>query len=349
MAKKINLRALELRFRRLEKENKLLKLELDERKLMVETLHDNEQQLYALVTCVPGAVYRFRIDSDWTLEFMSDEISTITGYPASTFMFNSVRSYRSIIHPDDREQVENKIRKGINKIEPFTVEYRIVDANDRLHWCSEKGRAVFSADGEPLWLDGTIFDITGRRVAENELLRANEELVRIASIDSLTHIANRRHFTETLEVEWKRMTREQRMLSLILCDIDFFKLYNDNHGHQEGDKCLVAVAKALGSVINRPGDLVARFGGEEFIAILPDTDSRGANYIAERMQSELLKLKIVHEHSTASQYVTLSLGVASTIPNPYCTVDDLIKAADDALYEAKNKGRNQICVNTSLL
>ena len=339
---------LERRIAEMEKENALLKLELDECKLIVETLHDNEQQLYALITCVPGAIYRFRIDSRYTLEFISDEISHITGFPASTFMFNSVRSLRSIIHPDDMKNLENTIREGINKIEPFEIEYRIIDAKDRIRWCSEKGRAVFSAEGEPLWLDGTIFDITDRHVAENELLRANQELLRIASIDSLTQIANRRHFIEYLDREWKRMIREKGTLSLVLCDIDFFKLYNDNYGHQAGDICLVAVAKIINSVVNRPADLVARFGGEEFIIILPNTDPEGASHIAEQVRLAVYERNIVHEYSETAPYVSLSMGVAGMVPNQYLNPDHLIKAADDALYEAKGQGRNQVRVGKVL-
>jgi diguanylate cyclase (GGDEF)-like protein/PAS domain S-box-containing protein len=348
MADKPIHRDLELRINELEKENALLKLELDERKLIAETLHDNEQQLYALITCVPGAVYRFRIDSEWTLEFISDEISSITGFPASTFLFNSVHSLRRIIHPDDIKEVENIIRNGINKIEPFEVEYRIIDAKGRTRWFYEKGRAIFSAEGEPLWLDGTIFDITDRKVSENELQRANQELMRIASIDSLTQIANRRHFIEYLDREWRRMVREKSTLSLILCDIDFFKLFNDNYGHQAGDICLVGVAKAIKSVVNRPADLVARFGGEEFIIILPSTDIDGASHLAEQVRMAVFQKNIVHEYSETAPYVSLSLGVAAMIPTLNSNPDHLIKAADDALYEAKRQGRNQVIVNNTL-
>jgi len=336
------------RLNELEKENALLKLELDERKLIAETLHDNELQLYALITCVPGAVYRFRIDEKWTLEFISDEISSITGFTASTFLFNSVQSLRGIIHPDDINEVEKIIREGINKIEPFEVEYRLIDAKGRTRWAYEKGRAVFSAEGDPLWLDGTIFDITERKVSENELQRANQELMRIASIDSLTQIANRRHFIEYLDREWKRMTREKNILSLILCDIDFFKLYNDNYGHQAGDICLVRVAQTIKSVINRPADLVARFGGEEFIIILPSTDIEGAAHIAEQVRLAVYKKDIVHEYSEVAPCVSLSLGVAGIIPTRSSNPDHLIKAADDTLYEAKRRGRNQVSINRSL-
>jgi len=170
-------------------------------------------------------------------------------------------------------------------------------------------------------------------------------LNRLATIDGLTQLANRRHFDNSLELEWKRMVREQGIISLILCDIDFFKFYNDNYGHQEGDECLQRVASAINSPLKRPTDMAARYGGEEFVIILPNTDSEGAASIAEEIREEIIQLKIPHAHSKVDQYVTLSLGVSTATPNQGLSAEILIKNADKALYEAKEQGRNRVVVN----
>lgn len=140
------------------------------------------------------------------------------------------------------------------------------------------------------------------------------------------------------------MSRDQTPLSLILGDIDFFKAYNDTYGHPAGDQCLQQVAKAIDLAATRPGDLVARYGGEEFVVILPNTPPEGALQVAEEIQSNLRDLEIVHSDSRVGSYVTLSLGVASTIPSPESTSGMLIATADEALYEAKAAGRNKIHV-----
>ena len=172
----------------------------------------------------------------------------------------------------------------------------------------------------------------------------NQKLQRLISQDSLTGINNRRRFDEYLALEWLRMTREQQPLSLILCDIDYFKLYNDTYGHQVGDSCLKQVARTISRALKRPADLVARYGGEEFAVIMPNTSNLGAIQIAEKLRFEVHQLMIPHTASAVSEYVTLSLGVASTIPNQKLSAEKLIAAADEALYEAKKQGRNQVSV-----
>ena len=319
-----------------------LNVQLEERQLMSEALYESEEQFRSLVANLPGAVYRFRIDQEWTMEFISDVIEEITGYPPSFFIRNRVRSYRSIIHPDDFAKVEKAIQEGLDPLKSIYVEYRIVDANNNIRWFIEKGQAIFSETGQPLWLDGAIFDDSERKFAEDALQAANKELQRLAIIDGLTQIPNRRRFDEYLDNEWRRMKRKNNPVSLILCDIDFFKLYNDNYGHQEGDSCLQQVAKAIQKAAKRPADLAARYGGEEFAVILPDTDVAGAVHIAQQVCETVSGLKIPHEHSKVSRWVSLSLGVASAVPSKGKRVEDLIQKADSALYRAKEQGRNRV-------
>ncbi|RJP79138.1 MAG: GGDEF domain-containing protein [Desulfobacteraceae bacterium] len=205
---------------------------------------------------------------------------------------------------------------------------------------------MFSQTGQPLWLDGAIFDDSERKFAEDALQEANRKLQRLATIDGLTQIPNRRRFDEHLSNEWNRMKRDRKPISLILCDIDFFKLYNDHYGHQEGDGCLQAVAEAIQASAKRPADLAARYGGEEFAMILPDTDITGAIHIAHKACRAISELRIPHALSTVEKHITLSLGVACAIPSQEKAPEDLIREADNALYQAKKKGRNRVYPET---
>ncbi|MGE5655599.1 MAG: diguanylate cyclase domain-containing protein [Actinomycetota bacterium] len=171
---------------------------------------------------------------------------------------------------------------------------------------------------------------------------ANQKLKLLATTDELTGIANRRQFNRALDSEWRRLAREQAALSLVLCDIDFFKIYNDFYGHPAGDTCLKKVANAIASAVQRPADLVARYGGEEFAIILPYTDTLGATLVTENIHHQIAKLQLSHSQSSISQYVTVSSGIASTIPCSDRSPETLIQWADRALYRAKARGRNRI-------
>ncbi len=177
-----------------------------------------------------------------------------------------------------------------------------------------------------------------------QLETANARLENLAHVDGLTQIANRRRFDEYLSQEWRRMRRNQKSLSLILCDIDHFKLYNDTYGHPQGDDCLKQVAQALTQVVKRPADLVARYGGEEFAVVLPDTGIGGATAVAAAMQQAIAQLGLVHKASSTRPYVTISLGVACTVPNTDPSPQALIDQADRALYRAKQQGRDRFQV-----
>lgn len=191
-------------------------------------------------------------------------------------------------------------------------------------------------------------DIIGKLASSFDKMIAKIEsqtiqLEKLSSIDGLTGIYNRRIFDETLTLEWKRMTRQdQSYLSAIMCDVDFFKLYNDTYGHQMGDDCLKAIASAIKSVLKRPSDFVARYGGEEYIVLLPNTAPDNARNLAESIRGKINDLRIKHEKSGIAEYVTISMGVTSVIPSGEFSPLDLIRVADQALYEAKEKGRNRI-------
>lgn len=179
------------------------------------------------------------------------------------------------------------------------------------------------------------------REMQKQLKKTNAELKRLSSLDGLTGIGNRRTFDETLQKEWSRAARTGEPISLLLLDIDYFKLFNDTYGHQGGDECLQKVAKALESVATRPGDVVARYGGEEFGLILPLTNADGARKLADHLITAVRKLGIHHGASKVSDIVTVSVGVCTMIPEEKGGVEECIEMADKALYQAKEQGRNR--------
>ena len=230
-----------------------------------------------------------------------------------------------VIEPWVWENLINVVEKGTPFKGDFSYEYK----NER-RWYNFI--AVKLADGFTV----TIRDITERKKYELEMNR-------LAEVDGLTGIYNRRYFDTKIANEWQRCQRERQFLSLILCDVDYFKVYNDRYGHQAGDECLKKIAKVLEKMMKRTGDLASRYGGEEFAFILPNTEEMRAVEIGEKIRNEIQNLKLAHDKSPVSDLVTLSLGISSVIPTHSLTFSGLIEQADKALYQAKNKGRNQ-CV-----
>ncbi len=200
------------------------------------------------------------------------------------------------------------------------------------------------------------FAMDERRVRERELERrekellevtrlleeTNERLRRLSTLDGLTGIPNRRWLMDFLEQEWRRSARDRSWLSVVMIDVDYFKNYNDNAGHQAGDDCLWMVANCLRRSLHRPADMVARYGGEEFVTVLPDTPIDGAAKVAELMRENVAKQKIPHPDSQVGSYVTISLGVASCVPGRSFVASELLTAADKVLYTAKRAGRNRV-------
>ena len=171
-----------------------------------------------------------------------------------------------------------------------------------------------------------------------------EHLSNLAVHDGLTGIYNRRYFDETLAREWKRTMREKAPLSLIMLDIDYFKKYNDTYGHQAGDECLRQVATTISGALRRPADMAARYGGEEFVVVLPNFKLENSAKFGETIRAKIEALKMEHKQSDANPFITVSLGIASVVPSSISSYEELVGAADKALYSAKNKGRNRVCV-----
>ncbi|ETR68417.1 MAG: response regulator receiver modulated diguanylate cyclase [Candidatus Magnetoglobus multicellularis str. Araruama] len=184
--------------------------------------------------------------------------------------------------------------------------------------------------------------VKARVECQLRLKRKTDLLEKLSSIDGLTEIPNRRQFDEIFANEWARARRAQSNISLILIDIDFFKQYNDHYGHAAGDKCLQKVSKTLHKSVKRPADFVARYGGEEFVVILPEIDHDSALLIASQLKDTISQLELPHEASQLSRYVTISLGLATTIPQNDQRHEILLETADKYLYDAKSSGRNQV-------
>lgn len=178
-----------------------------------------------------------------------------------------------------------------------------------------------------------------------QLRQDNQDLQALALTDSLTGLANRRQFDRYFDAEWQRLARERQPLTLILCDIDYFKRYNDFYGHPMGDICLTKVSEVLTSCIRRPADLVARYGGEEFAVVLPNTGTEGGHNVAHAIQRQLKQVAVPHATSDVDDNVTLTMGIATVIPKHQLASQDLLQAADLALYHAKQQGRDRIYVH----
>jgi diguanylate cyclase (GGDEF)-like protein len=195
---------------------------------------------------------------------------------------------------------------------------------------------------------GTIISLLIDNLIQNNqrIQKANQELTRLANLDGLTLLANRRNFENHFQKQWKQAVQGQYSLTLILCDVDYFKAYNDTYGHQAGDDCLRKIAQVIGQTAIDSDDLVARYGGEEFAVILPNKDITLGLVVAEKMLYLVRELQLPHAKSSISPYVSLSIGVASIIPTQETLPESLIEQSDLALYTAKSQGRNQIvCVD----
>lgn len=218
---------------------------------------------------------------------------------------------------------------------------KFVNAHKKPEYYIVSASPLVTIDGSP----GIVVqfkDITLRKQAEIDLARAKKELEIMARFDALTKLSNRRTFDEALSREWERGVRKQSQTSLIICDIDYFKRYNDHYGHQQGDDCLFQVAQALATCVKRPADLAARYGGEEFVLLLPETPSENAQAIAECARKKVETMALSHAASGVSAVVTISLGVACRIAAQENSPQDLLRAADKALYSAKEQGRNRV-------
>ena len=291
---------------------------------------------------------------DWNIAademVVNDREWQMLGYTPGE-MALTTRFWRAAIHPDDQAAVQAAFKAHASgSAESYRVEHRMRHKKGYWVWVLNHAMVMArDAQGAPMRVLGTHLDITQRKsaeadIAENsaQLERANAQLSRLSVTDGLTGVGNRRLFDETLAAEWARGVRQQQPLALLLIDIDHFKLYNDSYGHQGGDDCLRRVAGVLGSCVKRGGELLARYGGEEFAVLLPSNDLASAAAFAQRCLDRLNAARLPHRASPVSDWVSMSIGVASIVPSQGLSPDLLVRRADAALYGAKKLGRAQV-------
>jgi|GEM_PF-4336214 len=326
-----------------------LQHDLSEQKSLEASLRQSENNLKGIITAVPNGVIILNTEGEIT--YANKAAEHILGFVHTELIgkkYNSPNwSFTDVdgnYLPDNKHPFMQVMNSGKSV---YNVQQAIYRSNGKRIVLSINSTPLFNTNKQIESVLSTITDITHQIFAEQKLREANAALKELSSLDGLTKIPNRRFFDEVFINEWKRAARENEPLSLLMIDIDKFKAYNDTYGHLEGDNCLIKVAKALKETPKRPGDFVARYGGEEFSIILPDTDTDGAIIIAEKLREEVKSLRIPNISSTVSNYITISIGLATIIPEFNTDREILIKHADKALYQSKEKGRDQVTAYTS--
>ncbi|CAM0998854.1 PAS/PAC sensor-containing diguanylate cyclase [Rhodanobacter sp. Root179] len=298
-----------------------------------------------------STVYRTLLEStkaipwkiDWDSKqfaYIGPQIEALLGWtPAS---WQTVGDWASRMHPQDREWVLNfcvaQSQAGVD----HEADYRALTRDGHYVWIRDVVHVVRRADGSVDSLIGFMFDISERKQTEQKLASLQKELEELSFRDGLTGVANRRRFDALMELEWSNARRNRQPLSLLMIDIDYFKQYNDCYGHLEGDACLKRVAWLLASAATRARDLLARFGGEEFVLLLPETDEAASHKLAARCRDLILAEQIPHAQSAVGPVLTISLGAATCIPAHADELRGFLDSVDKRLYRAKQQGRDCI-------
>lgn len=280
---------------------------------------------------------------DWAttkFSYIGPQIEQLLGWTPESWV--GVEDWAARIHEDDRDFVVNFCVSQSQAGVDHEADYRALTKDGDYVWIRDVVHVVRKPDGEVEALVGFMFDISERKKSEDELMRMHRKLEQLSYTDGLTGIANRRMFDQVFEREWASARRECRPLSVIILDIDFFKSYNDQYGHLAGDECLKRVSRILDTAAARPRDLVARFGGEEFVIVLPETDAASAILVAEKFRRSVLEEMIPHRGSEVSACLSVSQGVGTIIPDEHDSPIRFLEQVDWLLYQSKNQGRNRV-------
>lgn len=281
---------------------------------------------------------------DWatgTFSYIGPQIEALLGWTQASWV--DIDDWADRIHDDDRERAREYCISQSAAGNDHEVDYRARTRDGNYVWLRDVIHILHNEAGEIEALIGFMFDIDERRQNEEKLARLQKELEGLSYQDALTGLANRRRFNEVLEREWAGGSRNATPVALIMLDIDHFKQYNDHYGHIQGDDCLRRVAAALTATAGRPHDLVCRFGGEEFVVVLPATDHDAAMGLAHKCRELIRTAAIEHAGAKPESLLTVSMGVAACVPGrEYEDATDLLHEADHRLYAAKRAGRDRI-------
>jgi diguanylate cyclase (GGDEF)-like protein/PAS domain S-box-containing protein len=300
---------------------------------------------------IDGAVYKTLLEStkaipwriDWkTMQFtyIGPQIEGVLGWSASSWV--SAADWASRIHEEERDRIVNFCVSQSQAGTDHEADYRALTKDGRYVWIRDVVHVVRNAAGEVEALIGFMFDIDERKRAEAKLEILQKELEELSFKDGLTGVANRRRFDAVMTVEWNNALRHRLPLSVVMIDIDYFKQYNDHYGHIEGDTCLKKVARVLSATLFRPRDFLARFGGEEFMLVLPEADEAAALMVAQRCCQMLSDACVPHAASLIGPSLTISMGLASIVPVHGDDMSGFLSEVDRRLYLAKQRGRNCI-------
>ncbi|NRD77582.1 diguanylate cyclase [Bacillus sp. BRMEA1] len=311
---------------------------ISERKKAEQELRDSEERYKKLIKLSPDGLCVYQGSR---IILANEKAASLIGLnnPSELIGLKSL----AFIPAEDHGKVQSLIKElyyGEETHKNFEVPLKRMNG-DMIN--SEVSMSIIQYNGKPAIM-ATFRDITERKRIEYELKEANEKLERLSNIDGLTGIPNRRYFDDRLKREWEIASTLSSPLSILLCDIDYFKAFNDTYGHLQGDECLTQIAKELSKNLIQPNHFAARYGGEEFVVLLPDTNLKSALKIAARLKECVANLHIPHISSKVHEFVSTSIGVATFVPSSLASPNDLIEQADKALYEAKHLGRNRVAV-----
>lgn len=320
--------------------------DVTELKEIEELLQENKKKFETIATS--SASWEAWFDEKGIMVWTNDLVQMITGLTVEE-SYNKEDIMKSILISDEKEVLDDKFKAVMEAKQGGSSEARITTKDGSCKWILINWRAVINENGHFKGYRTSVVDITDKKRAEiaakelSEQLKKEKEVAERNSLtDGMTGLANRRYLDEQIMLEYFRMKRTGEKLSIIMLDVDFFKLYNDAYGHLQGDECLKMVAKVLKTTIKRATDIAARYGGEEFVVLLPDTDEIGAIKVAETIRANVEAMKMEHKDSKISDVVTVSIGVATFDKHSLVAPENLVQKADEALYEAKNSGRNKV-------
>ncbi|MDD5051163.1 MAG: diguanylate cyclase [Sulfuricurvum sp.] len=317
--------------------------DITEEKLAHDELTQTKQQLEVTISASRIGLWEFDLSNGTVI--WDSHCYEMLGYKNNEFEM-SYKKWLEMMHPDDLQPIQDELKEQISNGNAFIIEFRLKHMNGSWFWIDGRGQIIaYDQDGTPIKMAGIHIDKNRQKEIEFDLKLKSQMLEKLSMYDGLTQIPNRRYFDQSFNVKYQEAKDDHKSFAIMMLDIDYFKLYNDNYGHIMGDNVLKQVAITLQAVLKRPTDVIARYGGEEFVVIVKDCDKHGATQVANSLVKSVSALNIPHKYSKVSGIITISLGFAWMNNHSKIEKEELLKMADSALYQAKANGRN--CVSTN--